>query len=273
MTTNLKNTNLVDVEIILSSQYVLFTNSENNLMFHQDHSNFDKAVAIALEYLDTEVIPQDRFQALVDLHSVVKAIQEWGNGRLVIAGSRVKFDEDYIPVALEGHLLTQFKKGNESALEAWSKFIEKLRDVSHTDTYNRLYEFLKFNDLSITPEGNVLAWKVVRPDFKDKHSGTFDNSPGSICSMPRVKVAHDPNRTCASGLHACAFSYLSTFSSFGDQVVLVEIDVRDIVSVPTDYNGSKIRCSKYTVRHHVGTWGVDGLNGSSDTAAILSKIL
>lgn len=272
MTTDHDITEVQDVEIILSSQYVLFTNESLNLMFYKDHSNFDKAVRIALEYLDSESIPEPIITELNNLHSIVKALEEWSNSRLIIAGGRVKFDGDYIPVALEGHLLTQFKKGNQVALEAWSKFIERLRDVSHTDTYERLYEFLKFNDLSITEDGNVLAWKVVRPNFKDKHSGTFDNSVGSVCSMPRVKVAHDPNRTCASGLHACAFSYLESFSSYGDQVVLVEIDVRDIVSVPVDYNGSKIRCSKYTVKHHVGTWG-DNIDASTNTSEVLAKIL
>lgn len=272
MTTDYENTDTQDVEIILSSQYVLFTNASLNIMFHKDHVNFDKAVRIALEHLDTEELSAAKIAELQDLHSITKALVNWSNGRLVIAGNRVKFDEDYIPIALEGHLLNCFKKGNQIALEAWSKFIERLRDVSHTDTYERLYEFLKFNDLSITADGNVLAWKVVRPDFKDKHSGTFDNSPGKVCSMPRVKVTHDPNKTCASGLHACAFSYLNSFASYGDQVVLVEIDVRNIVSVPVDYNGSKIRCSEYTVTHHVGTWG-KGIDGSTNTSELLDSIL
>lgn len=272
MTTDHLNTDMQDVEIILSSQYVLFTNPSLNIMFHKDHTNFDKAVRVALEYLDAESLPNQVITELQELHSLTKSLETWSNGRLLISGNRVKFDNDFIPVALEGHLLNCFKKGNQVALEAWSNFVERLRDASHTDTYERLYEFLKFNDLSITADGNVLAWKVVRPDFKDKHSGTFDNSPGKTCSMPRVKVNHDPHQTCSSGLHACAFSYLNSFASYGDQVLLVEIDVRDIVSVPVDYNGSKIRCSKYVVKHHVGTWG-KGIDGSTNTSELLDSIL
>ena len=130
---------------------------------------------------------------------------------------------------------------------------------------------MQYNDLAINEEGNVLAWKVVRPDFKDKHSGTFDNSPGQTVSMPRIKVTFDPNRTCSAGLHACAYDYLKSFGSVGDQVILVEIDVRDIVSVPVDYDGKKIRCCKYVVSKHVGTWGQD-IDASTNPRDVLARI-
>ena len=259
---------IYDVAIIVNSSVVIFASELGYFSFNKDHPCFDEATKIALELVDDNVISTDEWLYLESIQTFEKALVKWSNGRLAIEGNRVKFDNDLLPASLEEHLLNLYKSGKESALEAWSKFSEKLREASHVDTHNRLHAFLKYNDLAISEDGNVLAWKVVRPNFFDKHSGTFDNSPGNTVSMPRTKVTFDPSQTCSSGLHACAFGYLTSFSSVGDQVVLVEIDVRDIVSVPVDYDGKKIRCCKYVVKNHVGTWG-ENIDSQSDPRELL----
>ncbi len=262
---------LVDVAVVLNASVVIFASELGYYSFGSDHPCFEEATKVALECLDENLISTDGWEHLGSIHSVEKALLRWSNGRLAIEGNRVRFDGDLLPASLETHLLNLYTTGKEYALEAWSKFTEKLREASHTDTHNRLHAFLQYNDLAINAEGNVLAWKVVRPDFKDKHSGTFDNSPGQTVSMPRTKVTFDPNQTCSAGLHACAYGYLRSFGSPGDQVVLVEIDVRDIVSVPTDYDGKKIRCCKYIVRNHVGTWG-DNIDADTNPRDVLDRI-
>lgn len=261
----------VDVAVVVNTSVVIFASELGYYSFGADHPCFEEATKLALECLDDNLISTSGWDYLGSIHSVEKALIKWSNGRLAIEGNRVRFDGDLLPASLETHLLNLYSTGKEYALEAWSKFAEKLREASHTDTHNRLHAFLQYNDLAINAEGNVLAWKVVRSDFKDKHSGTFDNSPGQTVSMPRTKVTFDPNQTCSAGLHACAYDYLKSFGSPGDQVVLVEIDVRDIVSVPTDYDGKKIRCCKYVVRNHVGTWG-HNIDASTNPRDVLDKI-
>lgn len=261
----------IQVAIIVNSSVVIFASELGYLSFNKDHAYFDEATKTALIYIDEGYLSESIWEELVTNQSMAKAIIKWSNGRLAIEGNRVRFDGDLLPESLENHLMNLYTDGKEYALEAWSKFTENLREASHHDTHNRLHAFLQYNDLAINAAGNVLAWKVVRSDFKDKHSGTFDNSVGQTVSMPRTKVTFDPNQTCSSGLHACAYGYLSSFGSQGDQVVLVEIDVRDIVSVPVDYDGKKIRCCKYVVTNHVGTWGVD-IDGSTNPRDILDRI-
>lgn len=261
----------IDVAVVINSSVVIFASEQGYFSFNKDHPAFEEATQIALEYIDTNIISQSAWDHLESIQTIAKAIVRWSNGRLAIEGNRVRFDGDLLPESLENHLMNLYQTGKEYALEAWSKFTEKLREASHADTHNRLHAFLQYNDLAINEEGNVLAWKVVRPDFKDKHSGTFDNSVGQVVSMPRVKVTFDPNQTCSAGLHACAYGYLSSFGSNGDQVILVEIDVRDIVSVPVDYDGKKIRCCKYVVSNHVGTWG-ENIDSTTDPREILEKI-
>jgi len=94
----------------------------------------------------------------------------------------------------------------------------------------------------------LLAYKVVRSNFMDKHSGRFDNSPGKTVEMPRAKVDDNDNNTCSSGLHACSKDYVKFFSNgSSDKLVVVKIAPEDVVSIPTDYNNTKLRCCKYLV--------------------------
>jgi hypothetical protein len=65
-------------------------------------------------------------------------------------------------------------------------------------------------------------------------------------------VDDDANRTCSSGLHFCSQDYLSHFGGSDSRVVIVKINPRDVVSIPTDYDFSKGRCSRYEVIGEVG---------------------
>jgi hypothetical protein len=67
--------------------------------------------------------------------------------------------------------------------------------------------------------------------------------------MQRSAVEHNPARACASGLHVGTWEYAS---SFGNGVTaVVKVNPRDVVSVPTDCNGQKMRVSRYKVVEYV----------------------
>ena len=251
-------------QIFISPAMVLIAVAEHNTYtFYPSHVNYAKAKAFAVEKMDeaaTDGITSDDVAYVDSIYTIKAALKTWSNGRLTIAGNAVYFDGDLVPQSLEERLLNMLEQGgrvDDSTFNAWSKFIDKLRDASNNDVYNRLHAFLKFNDLSIDDDGDIIAFKVVRPDYKDKHSGTFDNSVGQTPTIPRTKV--DPNNEayCSYGLHVCAFGYLSSFARSGDPVMLVKLDVRDIISVPLDYDGEKVRCCKYQVVGELGIWGTE----------------
>ena len=113
---------------------------------------------------------------------------------------------------------------------------------------NELYDFLEVGELPITEDGHFLAFKNVKSDYKDIHSGTFDNSVGKVCEMPRYKVDEDKDRTCSSGLHFCSIAYLPSFSdSNGGHTMIVKINPKDVVAIPADYNNTKGRTCRYEV--------------------------
>ena len=112
-----------------------------------------------------------------------------------------------------------------------------------------LYDFLEHEHLPITEDGYFLAYKAVRSDFKDKYRGTFDNRVGQVVSMQRAKVDDDRVRGCSDGLHAGALNYVAGYGSLegGDKIVIVKINPRDVVSVPSDCNCEKLRTCQYEV--------------------------
>jgi hypothetical protein len=112
-----------------------------------------------------------------------------------------------------------------------------------------LYDFLEHEHLPITEDGHFLAYKAVRNDYKDKYRGTFDNSVGQVVKMQRAKVDDDRARGCSDGLHAGALNYVAGYGSVesGDRIVIVKINPRDVVSVPSDCNCEKLRTCRYEV--------------------------
>jgi len=111
-----------------------------------------------------------------------------------------------------------------------------------------LLSFMQTNDLPITPDGFVLAYKFVhklaklREDgalYVDSHSKTMDNSPGQLVHMRPEDVNPDRNQLCRSGLHACSAGYLSSFST--DSILVLKIHPAHFIAVPVDYRRQKAR--------------------------------
>lgn len=146
--------------------------------------------------------------------------------------------------------------------EALLNFVRKLRNNPSYRANQDLYEFLEVGKLSLLPDGRVLAYKVVKANYLDVHSSSFDNSPGKIVQMPRHEVNDDPNQTCSAGLHVCSPGYLPYFGAEQDTrvVVLVAIDPKDFVSFPRDYGSSKARVCEYTVLHAIAKENLANIN-------------
>lgn len=125
-------------------------------------------------------------------------------------------------------------------------FMSNLNQNPSKDSQQELLGFLENCDLPITQDGHFLAYKRVRPDYKDYHSGTFDNSIGSVCEMVRDSVNANRNDHCSYGLHFCSYSYAAGFYSEG-KLMIAKINPKDVVSIPTDYNFAKGRCCRYEV--------------------------
>ncbi len=164
---------------------------------------------------------------------------------VTIADGIVYFNNEPLHMSLADRMVQMLAEGFD--LVPMARFLENLMANPSRTAVQELYSFLEKGNMPITPDGHFMAYKAVRADFKDIHSGTFDNSIGCICEMPRNQVDDNRDRTCSSGLHFCSFEYLPHFANANGHVMLVKINPADVVSIPADYNDTKGRCSRYEV--------------------------
>lgn len=189
------------------------------------------SIILAIKNNDLESIP-----GLIDINKKMeKAGMQYKNGSIHINDIPMPND---LQDRIESFVL------NELPTAYLVKFWNKLKENPSVRARNMLFKFLENNGHPITQDGNFIAYRGVTEDFKDKQTRKFDNSPGSVCSMPRNLVDDDPNNTCSSGLHVACYDYAKGFST---TMVEVEVDPKDVVCVPNDYNGTKMRVCSFKV--------------------------
>lgn len=160
----------------------------------------------------------------------------------------VLFKGSVVPYELNYYILHLVE--NSMSLEPIDKFLCLLEDNPSKRIRQRLFEFMSYGKMPITEDGHFLAFKKVRADYRDIHSGTFVNAIGSVVEMSRRDVDDDDNNTCSTGLHVCSHEYLNEFGSTNPnhyRVVMCKINPADVVSIPTDYNNTKMRVCRYEV--------------------------
>ena len=180
----------------------------------------------------------------------VKVVLNYGKGNVSVQGETLYWKGEVFNGALATRMVAMLQDGFD--VSPMVAFMENLMQNPSKRAVDELYGFLEKNNLPITPDGHFLAYKKVRQNFLDIHSGTMDNSPGKIVEMERNAVDDNKDNTCSTGLHFCGQSYLAHFG--GARTVILKINPRDVVSIPSDYNGAKGRACRYEV---VGELGVD----------------
>jgi hypothetical protein len=187
-------------------------------------------------------IKEGKLDEIIPLLSIADSLSERG---FQIVDGIVHVDGDALPESLSVRVLDFFN--NNLPFEPLLKFWAKLKNNPSFNSRQMLYKFLEHNGHPITTEGNFIAYRAVRNDFLDKHTGKMDNSVGNVVEIDRSKVDDNPNNTCSHGLHVATMSYAQTFGSGDDKLLDVEVDPSDVVAVPTDYNGTKMRVCKFKV--------------------------
>lgn len=193
-----------------------------------------------------EAIKAQDWDAVRDLIEPKEVVIKFGQGNVTIDGDKFYWRGKEFHNALSTRMIQMLKEGFD--VNPLVAFMDNLMQNPSKQSVTELYGFLEKNNLPITPDGHFLAYKKVRADFKDIHSGTMDNSPGKVVEMARNEVDDNRNQTCSTGLHFCSQDYLPHFGrNSGDRVVILKINPRDVVSIPSDYNDAKGRACRYEV--------------------------
>lgn len=190
--------------------------------------------------------PDTTVEEMLALVSVKEAVETGVKNvpEVQLRDGRLYYNGEVVSNALADRIIDILQEG--FPVEPWVKFAQNV--YANPEVYSRdeLYLFLEKSDLPITEDGHFLAYKNVSEDYRDIRTGTFDNTPGSICEMPRSEVDPNRNNTCSRGLHFAAKDYLRYYSP-GRKTVVVKINPADVVSIPSDYDNAKGRTWRYEV--------------------------
>jgi len=190
-----------------------------------------------------DAVKANDWDTVRDVIDPKQVVINWAQGHISVQGEQLFWQGQPFHSALSRRMIDMLKEGFD--IGPMAAFMTNLMQNPSKRSVDELYGFLEANKLPITPDGHFLAYKRVRADYLDCHSGTMDNSPGRVVEMSRNQVDDNKENTCSAGLHFCSQEYLQSFS--GDRTVIVKINPRDVVSIPTDYNNSKGRTCRYEV--------------------------
>jgi hypothetical protein len=204
------------------------------------HKNFEK--------LREELKSSDH-----DVPTIIKLMDREDHIRQSVSGTDVEvlqgtvyYKGEEVHNALTDKLLDMMDDGHDAT--PWVRFLENLMLNPSYRSRECLYQFLEQFDAPITPDGKFIAFKRISKNWKDIHSGKFDNSIGTVVQMDRAMVDDDPQHTCSAGLHICADKYLQHFAdAASSRTVVVEVNPAHVVAVPYDYDFAKMRVCEYKV--------------------------
>lgn len=199
-----------------------------------------------------DAIKSDDWETVKKVINPEKVVLDYGQGNISIKGETIFWKDREMHNALTRRMVQMIQE--EFPIGPLVAFMENLMENPSKRAVEELYGFLEKNNLPITPDGHFLAYKNVKEDYTDIHSGTNDNSVGQVVEMERNTVDDDRNRTCSYGLHFCSQEYLPSFSVKDGHTMILKINPRDVVAIPVDYNNSKGRTCRYEV---IGELGVD----------------
>lgn len=197
------------------------------------------AAHLALGEHDYETV-----ERLVDKPKMIARLSE---GLVQVIGSTVYYKGTPAHSTIAYRLLDILNAGQNA--QVWARFLERVMANPSDRSRQCLYEFLDAWKAPLTEDGCFITFKRVRSDYRDIHSGKFDNSPGQTVEVPRNEVDDDPDETCSYGLHVAATSYLGHHyvRSPSYNTIACKVDPADVVAVPRDYGSAKMRVCKYVV--------------------------
>lgn len=182
---------------------------------------------------------------IIELLNPKVALTRYLGDKFEVGENTVKFNGEEVHGTLVRRIIDCHRDGLPT--EPLLKFFENLEANPSFRARQELYDFLAHRNMPITPDGCFLAYKSVRPDFTDHHTGKFSNRVGSVLEMERRKVDDDRDNGCSYGFHAGSLEYATTFGSNDRKVLIVKVNPADVVSVPTDCECQKLRTCRYEV--------------------------
>lgn len=190
----------------------------------------------------------ERWDDAVGYLTIAKGIEQWAKGDFKVNGETISYKGQPLPASLNKRIIASAAKSEDPTF--LFRFWERLQLNPSWRSVQQVFPFLEHDGIPITEDGCFLAYKAVRPDYMDFHSGTVKNSIGSVHEMPRNQISDDPKEACHFGFHVGALSYAQSFGESNRRIVICKVDPADVVCVPYDSAQRKMRVCRYEVTGH-----------------------
>jgi hypothetical protein len=177
-----------------------------------------------------------------ELFNTALAIRRWSGNNIDVQDNQLFYKGEVINNVVADRIIELISQGENA--DGLIKFLENLLLNPSRRSIAELYTFLQHQALPITEDGCFLGYKGVTEDYRDVHSGKFDNRIGAVHEMPRNAVCDDFRIGCSYGFHVGSLEYAT---NWGSRCVIVKVNPRDVVSVPECSNFQKLRTAKYEV--------------------------
>lgn len=218
-----------------------------------------------------DAIKSGDWEKIKSLVCVKKLIADFSKGNVSVYGETLFWKNKEMHGAIVERFIQMHKEG--FSIDPLVAFMDNLMLNPSEIAIKELYDFMEVGQLPITSDGCFLAYKRISKDYKDCHSGTVVNKPSAlmseeerqffannkseqkvqvsleegltVVSMNRLDVDGNRNNYCSTGLHFCSLDYLKSFN--GDRTIILKINPKDVVSIPSDYQFTKGRCCSYVI--------------------------
>ena len=189
------------------------------------------------------IIDKD-WETVAENASKTLLVETFGNGELKVADGAIYYKGE----AIHNYVVDRIFEFMAEGIEATPliNFLDKLLGNPSKRCLDELFAFLEYGNMPLDPDGDFYAYKAVRSDWTDKHTGTIQNKIGDIVEVPRNAVDDDSSHACSHGLHAGSLAYVKSFGSGDDIYIIVKINPQDVVSVPS-HDTRKLRCRRYEI--------------------------
>jgi hypothetical protein len=194
--------------------------------------------------------------AILSLMSLKAVVEEYSVGTLSVNSAGVTYNGRLIHSVDTERIMSFLREG--LPYQPIANYMARKMLNPSARAINELYAFLEHKFMPITPEGMIIAYKGVLNNYFSKTGnlktvvlqgvvngeGQILNRIGDVIEIERSSCDDDFRNGCSFGLHAGSLAYAT---GWADRVILVEIDPKDVVSVPADCSCQKLRCCKYKV--------------------------
>lgn len=168
----------------------------------------------------------------------------------------LNFDGEEMHTVLADKIIANVTDGVDAT--GLVNFMELLADNPSRNSRDQLFTWLEQSGFEITDAGLIVGYKSVYSTDEGylsvssgtatvngiTHTGQIPQKIGDVVTMPRSEVTDNPAESCSYGLHVGTREYAEAF--FGDTVLLVYVNPKDVVSVP-NADATKMRVCKYVV--------------------------